>query len=57
MLLTAAVALAPRGTIIEIASIAGIPLYDADVEAAEGVPAVVKALKDRIAGAEGLLIA
>ena len=57
MLLNAAVALAPRGTIIEIASIAGIPLYDADVEAAEGVPAVVTALKDRIAGADGLLIA
>lgn len=57
MLLTAASALAPQGTTIEIASIAGIPLYDGDVEAAGRVPAVVTALKDRIAAADGLLIA
>ena len=56
MLLNAASALAPSGTAIEIASIAGIPLYDGDAEAAEGVPLVVTALKDRIATADGLLI-
>ena len=56
MLLNAASALAPPGTTIETASIAGIPLYDADAEAADGVPAVVAALKDRIAAADGLLI-
>ena len=56
MLLNAALALAPPGTTIETASIAGIPLYDADAEAADGVPAVVAALKDRIAAADGLLI-
>jgi NAD(P)H-dependent FMN reductase len=57
MLLRAAVELAPAGTTIEIGSIRDIPLYDADVEASTGVPAPVQALKDRIAGAAGLLIA
>src|SRR5438093_8569795 len=57
MLLRAAVELAPAGTTIEIGSIRDIPLYDGDVEASTGVPASVQALKDRIAGAEGLLIA
>ena len=57
MLLRAAAAAAPAGTTIEIASIAGIPLYDGDLEAASGVPPAVTALKDRIAAADGLLIA
>ena len=51
MLLRAAVA----GRSIETASIADIPLYDGDVEAA-GIPPVVAALKDRVAGAKGLLM-
>jgi chromate reductase len=55
-LLRAAVALAPSGTEIEIGSIAGIPLYDGDLEAEHGIPEPVKALKDRIAACEGLLI-
>ena len=41
---------------VEIASIAGIPLYDGDVEAGQGLPAPVAVLKDRIAVADGLLI-
>ncbi len=41
---------------IELASIRGIPLYDADIEAAEGVPPVVEQLKERIAQAHGLLL-
>ena len=56
-LLRAAVELAPAGTTIEIASIREIPLYDGDVELASGVPAAVQAVKDKIAAAEGLLIA
>lgn len=56
-LLRAAVGLAPEGVALEIASLRGIPLYDADQEAAEGVPDLVSALKDRIASADGLLIA
>jgi len=55
-LLRAAVELAPEGTTIEIASIAGIPLYNFDIEAA-GIPPAVQALKDKVAAADGLLIA
>src|SRR5215470_10403935 len=56
MLLRAAAELAPPGTTIAIESIRDIPLYDADVETSAGVPAPVQALKDKIAGADGLLI-
>ena len=42
---------------IRPASISGIPLYNADLEEAEGIPASVSELKDRIAEADGLLIA
>jgi chromate reductase len=55
-LLNAAVELAPSGTRLEVASIAGIPLYDGDLEAAQGIPPVVAALKERIALADGLLL-
>jgi NAD(P)H-dependent FMN reductase len=57
LLLRAAVELAPAGTTIEIGSIQGIPLYDGDAEAATGVPGPAQALKDQVAGADGLLIA
>ena len=56
-LLAAAADLAPGGSTVTIASIAEIPLYNGDLEAAEGVPAPVTALKDQIAAAGGLLIA
>ena len=55
MLLHAAVEAAPPGTSIEIESIRDIPLYDGDVEA-QGTPPAVQRLKDRIAGADGVLI-
>jgi len=55
MLLQAAVEAAPPGTSIEIESIRDIPLYDGDVEA-QGIPPAVHRLKDRIAGADGVLI-
>jgi chromate reductase, NAD(P)H dehydrogenase (quinone) len=54
-LLRAAVELAPGGTTIEIASIRGIPLYDADVES-EGIPAAVVELKEKIVAADALLL-
>ena len=55
-LLRAIAALAPAGTTVDTATIKGIPLYDADAEAEDGIPPAVTALKDRIAAADGLLL-
>ena len=55
-LLRAAAAVAPAGCTVDIASIRDIPLFDGDVEAAAGVPAVVETLKERMAAADGLLL-
>jgi NAD(P)H-dependent FMN reductase len=55
-LLRAAVAAAPAGTTIEVGSIRGIPLYDGDIEAGDGIPAPVRELKEQIAAANGLLL-
>ncbi len=54
-LLRAAEAVLPEATTLEIGSIAEIPLYNGDVEA-EGFPAAVTALKDKVAAADGLLL-
>ena len=56
-LLRAAAEAAPEGCSLSIHSIEGIPLYNADVEEAEGIPPVVSELKDQIAAADGLLMA
>lgn len=56
MLLRALAAAAPPGTRVDMASIADVPLYDGDVEAEQGIPPAVQALKERIAAADGLLI-
>jgi NAD(P)H-dependent FMN reductase len=56
-LLRAAAQLMPSGTSLEIATIKDIPLYDGDVEANQGIPQAVTALKDRIAAGDGLLLA
>ena len=56
-LLSAVQQAAPSGTTIEIAPIRDIPLYDADVDAASGAPPSVRALKERISAADGLLLA
>lgn len=55
-LLRSAAELAPADCIVEIASIKDIPLYDGDLEAESGIPAPATALKDLIAGADGLLL-
>ena len=55
-LLAAAQGLVPAGTVLEVATIAGIPLYDGDREAADGIPPAVTALKEAIAAADGLLL-
>lgn len=56
-LLEAAAELVPDGSSLDVESIADIPLYDADREAEDGVPEAVTRLQERIAGADGLLIA
>jgi chromate reductase, NAD(P)H dehydrogenase (quinone) len=56
-LLRAASTMMPAGTELLIREIRGIPLYDGDVEASDGIPAAVTELKDLIAQADGLLIA
>lgn len=56
-LLRAAAELMPAGSLLEIASLHGIPLYDGDVETESGLPAAVVALKKRIAASDGLLLA
>lgn len=55
-LLRAAAEVAPEGVKVDIAPIHDIPLFNADVEA-QGYPEAVRALKDRIAAADGLLLA
>src|ERR687896_1524857 len=55
-LLRAAVEECPAGATIEIESIRGIPLYDGDVEAAQGIPPRAAELKERVAGADALLL-
>jgi chromate reductase len=55
-LLREAAALASQETRIETASIAEIPLYNADVQERDGFPPAVTELKDRLAAADGLLI-
>jgi chromate reductase len=54
-LLQAAVEFVPDGVTLQIESIAGIPLYDGDVEA-QGMPESVVKLKDAIASCDGLLL-
>jgi chromate reductase, NAD(P)H dehydrogenase (quinone) len=56
-LLQAAAGLTVTGTELEIATLHGIPLYDADQEQREGLPAAVMALKERVVTADGLLLA
>jgi len=44
------------GTQLSIVSIRDIPLYDGDIEEANGIPASVQQLKDTAASADGLLL-
>jgi len=56
-LLKAAARMTPDDCHIDVHTIHGIPLYDADLEAREGIPPAVAQLKDAIAAADGLLLA
>ena len=55
-LLRAAEAAAPAGVTLDARTLHGVPLYDGDLEAAEGVPPAVAALKEALAAADGLLL-
>ena len=55
-LLRTAVELMPPGTKMTVGSIRNIPLYDGDLEDAQGIPAPAQVLKDAIAAADGLLL-
>ncbi|MDA0206431.1 MAG: NAD(P)H-dependent oxidoreductase [Acidobacteria bacterium] len=57
MLLHAAAQTLEEGAELEVGSIRGIPLFDQDVEDAEGVPQVVEDLKARVLACDGLLLA
>src|SRR5438094_7308267 len=54
--LRAAASLMPADSELRIESIAGIPLYNGDDEAAHGIPDLVSRLKDAITAADGLLL-
>ncbi|WP_119256817.1 NADPH-dependent FMN reductase [Shinella zoogloeoides] len=55
-LLRAALDMAPEGVEILEGTIRGIPLYDADVEASDGIPQAVARLKDQVAEADGVIL-
>ncbi|MBB5220484.1 NAD(P)H-dependent FMN reductase [Amaricoccus macauensis] len=55
-LLRAAAEVAPAGTTLTTETLHGIPLYNADEESAQGLPAAVTRLKEAIVAADGLLL-
>src|ERR1700690_282890 len=56
-LLRAAQAALPPEAKLELRTLHGIPLYDGELEARDGIPPVVSALKSAIMAADGLLLA
>jgi chromate reductase len=55
-ILRAASELAPSGTTILQGTIREVPLYDADLEAAQGIPPAVQTLQAQLRDADGLLL-
>jgi len=55
-LLRAASALMPVNSTLAVATLHGIPLYDGDAEARDGIPPAVQELKDRVIACDGLLL-
>jgi len=56
-LLRAAQSRLPPGVTLDVATLHGIPLYDADLEARDGLPAAVTELKEKVAASDGVLLA
>jgi len=55
-LLNAAAGLLPAETTLEVRTLHGVPLYDADLEASMGTPPMVATLKEAFASADGILL-
>lgn len=55
-LMKAAAANALEGVEFDTATLHGIPLYDGDVEAKDGIPEAVTALKQKIMAADGVIL-
>ena len=55
-LLRAASALSGDDVTLDVATLHGIPLYDADLEAREGLPPAVADLKARVVASDGVLL-
>ncbi|MDO4637346.1 MAG: NADPH-dependent FMN reductase [Lautropia sp.] len=55
-LANAAAELVPEGVQVEVATLHGIPLYDGDIEASEGIPNGVLRLKEKVMAHDGLLL-
>jgi chromate reductase, NAD(P)H dehydrogenase (quinone) len=55
-LLRAAAELAPDGVTVEIGSIRDVPLYDGDLEKAEGLPPAVQRLQAQLQASDGVLL-
>lgn len=56
-LLRAAAKLMPEGATLEVRTIVGIPLFNADEEAASGIPPAVTELKDAMTAADAVILA
>ena len=55
-LLREAATLMPAGSVLDVRTIHGIPVYNGDDEAERGVPDAVAQLKDAFAGADGVIL-
>jgi len=55
-LLHAAAGMLPAETTLEVRTLHGVPLYDADLEVSAGIPPMVAALKEAFATADGVVL-
>jgi chromate reductase, NAD(P)H dehydrogenase (quinone) len=55
-LLRVAADMLPSETTLDVRTLHGVPLYDADLETSTGIPPMVAALKDAFAAADGVVL-